>query len=58
MADNKKIKLELTIKEDLNTDEFLEELNDWMIKKNFINPLFPINESPKEYRRKRRKICQ
>jgi len=50
MANNKKIKVELTIREDLDVDQFLEDLNDWIIEKDFINPIVPINEFPKKYR--------
>jgi len=52
MANNKKIKVELTIREDLDVAQFLEDLNDWIIEKDFINPIVPINEFPKKYRRK------
>ncbi len=35
---NKKIKVELTIREDLDVNKLLDELDDWLIRKNYINP--------------------
>jgi len=52
MANNKTIRIELTIRDDLDVDKFLEELNDWMIDKDFINPIVPIEKFPEKYRRK------
>ena len=52
MANNKKIKVELTIREDLDVGQFLEDLNDWMIEKDFINPIIPIDKFPEKYRRR------
>jgi len=48
MTYNKKIKVELTIREDLDVRQLLEDLNDWMIEKDFIDPIVPINEFPKK----------
>ena len=56
MANSKKIKVELTIREDLDVGQFLEDLNDWMIEKDFINPIVSINEFPRKYRRKEREM--
>ncbi len=53
MANNKSIKVELTIREDLDVDDFLDKLNDWMFEKDFINPIVPISEFPEKYKRKK-----
>lgn len=44
MANNKTIKVKLTIRKDLDVDEFLDELNEWMMEKDFINPFFSKRE--------------
>jgi len=47
LGDNKKIKVELTIRKNLDVDRFLEVLGTWMVEKGYINPIIPMKERRK-----------